>query len=69
MLIFGRVYDDPVRSIKDRQEFVDYIGKKLGPLGFAGGRILVVEKMKLLAQALRDGKVDLFHDSLCQVWY
>jgi len=64
MLIFGRVHDDPVRSIKDRQEFVDYISKKLGPLGFAGGRILVVEKMKLLAQALRDGKVDLFHDSV-----
>lgn len=64
MLIFGRVHDDPVRSIKDRQEFVDYISKKLGPLGFAGGRILVVEKMKLLSQALRDGKVDLFHDSV-----
>ena len=64
ILVFGRVFDDPVRSIKDRQEFVDYISKKLGPLGFAGGRILVVEKMKLLTQALRDGKVDLFHDSV-----
>lgn len=63
-LIFGRVHDDPVRSIKDRQEFVDYIAKKLGPLGFSGGKILVVEKMQLLAQALRDGKVDLFHDSV-----
>jgi phosphonate transport system substrate-binding protein len=63
-LIFGRVHDDPVRSIRDRQEFVDYIAKKLGPLGFSGGKILVVEKMQLLAQALRDGKVDLFHDSV-----
>jgi phosphonate transport system substrate-binding protein len=64
ILVFGRVYDDPVRSIKDRQEFVDYMAKKLAPLGITGGRILVVAKMHLLAQALRDGKVDLFHDSV-----
>jgi phosphonate transport system substrate-binding protein len=63
-LVFGRVHDDPVRSIRDRQEFVDYIAKKLAPLGVAGGRILVVEKMHLLAQVIRDGKVDLFHDSV-----
>jgi len=63
-LIFGRVHDDPVRSIRDRQEFVDYIAKRLAPLGFTDGKILVVEKMQLLAQALREGKVDLFHDSL-----
>lgn len=64
LLVFGRVHDDPVRSIRDRQEFVDYIAKKLAPLGIAGGKIMVVEKMHLLAQALRDGKVDLFHDSV-----
>jgi len=64
VLVFGRVHDDPVRSIRDRQEFVDYIAKKLGPLGFAGGRIMVVEKINLLAQALKEGKVDLFHDSV-----
>jgi phosphonate transport system substrate-binding protein len=63
-LVFGRVHDDPVRSIRDRQEFVDYIAKKLAPLGISGGRILVVEKMQMLAQALREGKVDLFHDSV-----
>src|SRR5262249_29782263 len=39
----------------------------LGPLGFTRGKILVVEKMQLLAQALRDGKVDLFHDSVVPV--
>jgi phosphonate transport system substrate-binding protein len=64
LLVFGRVHDDPVRSIRDRQEFVDYIAKKLAPLGIAGGRILVVEKINLLAQALKEGKVDLFHDSV-----
>jgi len=64
VLVFGRVHDDPVRSIRDRQEFVDYIAKKLAPLGIAGGRILVVEKINLLAQALKEGKVDLFHDSV-----
>ena len=64
MLVFGRVHDDPVRSIRDRQEFVDYIAKKLAPLGITGGRVLVVEKMQMLAQALKDGKVDLFHDSV-----
>jgi phosphonate transport system substrate-binding protein len=63
-LVFGRVHDDPVRSIRDRQEFVDYIAKKLAPVGFSGGKILVVEKMQLLAQALKEGKVDLFHDSV-----
>lgn len=67
MLVFGRVHDDPVRSIRDRQEFVDYMAKKLAAHGVAGGRILVVEKMKMLADALRDGKVDLFHDSLAPV--
>lgn len=66
-LVFGRVHDDPVRSIRDRQEFVDYIAKKLAPVGITGGRILVVEKMHLLAQALREGKVDLFHDSVVPV--
>lgn len=64
VIVFGRVHDDPVRSIKDRQEFVDYMAKKLAPLGIAGGKIVVVEKMHLLAQALREGKVDLFHDSV-----
>jgi phosphonate transport system substrate-binding protein len=64
VLIFGRVHDDPVRSIRDRQEFVDYMAKKLAPLGITGGKIVVVEKMHLLAQALKEGKVDLFHDSV-----
>jgi phosphonate transport system substrate-binding protein len=64
VLVFGRIHDDPVRSIRDRQEFVDYIASKLAPLGIAGGKIMVVEKMQLLAQALREGKVDLFHDSV-----
>jgi phosphonate transport system substrate-binding protein len=63
-LVFGRVHDDPVRSIRDRQEFVDYMAKKLAPQGITGGRIVVFEKMHLLAQALREGKVDLFHDSV-----
>jgi phosphonate transport system substrate-binding protein len=63
-LIFGRVHDDPVRSIRDRQEFVDFIAKKLAPFGFVGGKILVVEKIHLLAQALKEGKVDLYHDSV-----
>ena len=42
VLVFGRVHDDPVRSIRDRQEFVDYIAKKLATLGISGGRIMVV---------------------------
>jgi phosphonate transport system substrate-binding protein len=67
VLIFGRVHDDPVRSIRDRQEFVDYMVKKLAPLGITDGKIMVVEKMHLLAQALREGKVDLFHDSVVPV--
>lgn len=64
LLVFGRVYHDPVRSIRDRQEFVDYIAKKLAPLGVTGGRILVVDKLHLLAQATREAKVDFFHDSV-----
>jgi phosphonate transport system substrate-binding protein len=63
-LVFGRVHDDPVRSIRDRQEFVDYIAKKLAPVGITSGRIVVVEKLKSLGQALKEGKVDLFHDSV-----
>ena len=58
------MHDDPVRSIRDRQEFVDYMAKKLAPLGVTGGKIMVVEKMRLLGQALKEGKVDLFHDSV-----
>src|SRR6266513_1376489 len=33
VLVFGRVQDDPVRAIRDRQEFVDYLGRKLAPVG------------------------------------
>ena len=33
ILIFGRVHDDPVRSIRDRQEFVDYIATEMAPSG------------------------------------
>jgi phosphonate transport system substrate-binding protein len=66
-LVFGRVHDDPVRSIRDRQEFVDYIAKKLAPQGISSGRILVVDKMQMLAQALKEGKADLFHDSVVPV--
>ena len=63
-LVFGRVHDDPVRSIRDRQEFVDYIAKKLAPLGITSGKIVVVERLHLLARAIKEGKVDLFHDSV-----
>src|ERR1041385_4499265 len=63
-LIFGRVQDDPVRAIQDRQEFVDYIAKKLAPVGITGGRIVVVDKIHLLSQAIREGRIDLFHDSI-----
>ena len=64
ILVFGRVNDDPVKSIRERQEFVDYLARKLAPLGIGSGRLLVVDKMHLLARALKDGKVDLFHDSV-----
>ncbi|HTM08924.1 MAG TPA: phosphate/phosphite/phosphonate ABC transporter substrate-binding protein [Verrucomicrobiae bacterium] len=66
-LIFGRVQDDPVRAIQDRQEFVDYIAKKLAPLGISGGRISVFDKIHLLTQAVREGRVDFFHDSIVPV--
>jgi phosphonate transport system substrate-binding protein len=64
ILVFGRVNDDPVKSIRERQEFVDYLANKLAPFGIGSGRLLVVDKMHLLARALKDGKVDLFHDSV-----
>jgi len=64
VLIFGRVQDDPVKAIRDRQGFVDYIAQKLAPLGITAGKIVVVDKMSLLAQAIKEGKVDLFHDSV-----
>lgn len=64
LLVFGRVQENPVRAIRDRQGFVDYIAKKLAPLGITGGRILVVDKVGQLARAIREGKVDLFHDSV-----
>ena len=67
LLVFGRVQENTVRAIKDRQGFVDYIAKKLAPLGFTGGRILVVDKVSQLAQAIREGKVDLFHDSVVPI--
>ncbi len=64
LLVFGRVQENAVRAIRDRQEFVDYIAKQLAPLGITGGRILVVDKLSQLARAIREGKVDLFHDSV-----
>jgi ABC-type phosphate/phosphonate transport system substrate-binding protein len=64
ILVFGRVNNDPVKSVKERQEFVDYLANKLAPLGISGGRILVIDKMHLLVRALKDRKVDLFHDSV-----
>jgi phosphonate transport system substrate-binding protein len=66
-LIFGRVQDDPVRAIQDRQEFVDYIAKRLAPVGITGGRIVVVDKIHLLSQAIREGRIDFFHDSIVPV--
>jgi phosphonate transport system substrate-binding protein len=63
-IVFGRVFDDPVRTIKERQDFASYIANKLQPLGVSGVKIVVVEKVHLLAQALRDGTVDFFHDSV-----
>jgi phosphonate transport system substrate-binding protein len=63
-IVFGRVFDDPVRTIKERQEFVNYVANKLGPFGFNGGRIVVLEKVHLLARALREGNIDFFHDSV-----
>jgi len=63
-LVFGRVQDDPVRAIRDRQEFVDYLAKKLRPLGIGSGKIVVVEKLHELARLIKEGKVDMFHDSV-----
>lgn len=64
LLVFGRVQDNPVRAVRDRQEFVDFLAKKLAPFGYTGGRVLVVEKVSQLAQAAKQGKVDIFHDSV-----
>jgi phosphonate transport system substrate-binding protein len=66
-LVFGRVQDDPVRAIQDRQEFVDYLAKKLAPVGITSGRIVVFDKIHPLSQAIRDGRIDLFHDSIVPV--
>jgi phosphonate transport system substrate-binding protein len=63
VLVFGRAQDDAVRAIRDRQEFVDYMAKKLAPVGISGGKILVVDNLHLLAQAIKENKVDVFHDS------
>ena len=63
VLVFGRAQDDAVRAIRDRQEFVDYMAKKLAPVGISGGKILVVDNLHLLAQAIKENKVDIFHDS------
>ena len=64
VLVFGRVFDDPVRAIRDRQEFVDYLAKRMQPAGITSARILVVERLSQLASAVKEGKVDLFHDSV-----
>src|SRR3989338_10328256 len=64
LLVFGRLSANPVGAIRDRQGFVDYIAKKLDPLGITGGKILVVDKMYLLARAIKEGKVDFFHDTV-----
>ena len=64
LLVFGRLSANPVGAIRDRQGFVDYIAKKLAPLGITGGKILVVDKMYLLARAIKEGKVDFFHDTV-----
>lgn len=66
-LVFGRVHDDPVRAIRDRQEFVDYLAKKLRPLGIGSGKIMVVDKLHELARLIKEGKVDLFHDSVVPI--
>jgi|SRR5262245_4779103 len=63
VLVFGRAQDDPVRAIRDRQEFVDYVAKKLAPAGISEGKILVVDNIHLLAQAIKQNKVDWFHDT------
>jgi len=62
-LVFGRVQDDPVRAIRDRQEFVDYMAKKLSPVGISSGKILVVDNIHLLAKAIKESQVDIFHDT------
>jgi phosphonate transport system substrate-binding protein len=64
LIRFGRVQDNPVRAIRDRQEFVDYVAKKLAPLGITGGRIVVVDKVGQLSRAVKERKVDFFHDSV-----
>jgi len=63
VLVFGRVQRDPAKAIKDRQPFVDYIARKLAPFGITRGKILVLDKVSLLGEALKAGSVDLFHDT------
>ena len=63
VLVFGRAQDDAMRAIRDRQEFVDYMAKKLAPVGITAGKILVVDNLHLLSKAIKENKVDLFHDS------
>ena len=54
VLVFGRIHDDPVRAIRDRQEFVDFLAKKLQPAGITSAKILVVEKLSQLTSAVKE---------------
>ena len=63
-LTMGDIGSDPAVIIDGTQPIADYIASKLGKFGITKGQVKVAKDADEMTQWLKDGKVDLYFDSV-----
>ncbi len=63
-IVVGDVGDTPSQIIEDTQPLADYLAKNLAQYGITRGEVKVAASIDEMAQLMKDGKVDLYFDSV-----
>ncbi len=59
VLTIGRVSDNPKKHYPEIKQFIDYVAKRLNPLGVKEGRVLLTRNNGEMIDLLKKGEVDL----------
>src|SRR5438105_229996 len=63
-IVLGDIGDDPAVIIQGTQPIADYLAAQLKDQGITHGEVRVAKDADEMAQFIKDGKVDLYFDSL-----
>ena len=63
-IVVGDIGDTPSQIIEDTQPLANYLAKNLSQYGITRGEVKVASSMDEMAQLMKDGKVDIYFDSV-----